>query len=60
YYSIPLYLRNIYPLYPLYNLLYIGGIKEHREDLRISSISLNANILKALVEECREKYLRDT
>ncbi|KAJ5644222.1 P-loop containing nucleoside triphosphate hydrolase protein [Penicillium longicatenatum] len=36
------------------------AVKEHREDLRISSIGLNANILKALVEECREKYLRDT
>ena len=35
-------------------------VKEHREDLRISSIGLNANILKILIEECREKYLKDT
>ncbi|KAJ5394738.1 P-loop containing nucleoside triphosphate hydrolase protein [Penicillium cosmopolitanum] len=35
-------------------------VKEHREDLRISSIGLNANILKSLIEECREKYLKDT
>ncbi|KAJ6096610.1 P-loop containing nucleoside triphosphate hydrolase protein [Penicillium sp. IBT 16267x] len=36
------------------------AVKEHREDLRISSIGLNANILKSLIEECREKYLKDT
>jgi chaperone BCS1 len=35
-------------------------VKEHREDLRISSIGLNANILKSLIEECREKYIKDT
>jgi chaperone BCS1 len=35
-------------------------VKEHREDLRISSISLNANILKILIEECREKYIKNT
>ncbi|KAJ5703246.1 P-loop containing nucleoside triphosphate hydrolase protein [Penicillium malachiteum] len=35
-------------------------VREHREDLRISSIGLNANILKSLLEECREKYLKDT
>ena len=35
-------------------------IKEHREDLCISSSGLNANILKSLIEECREKYLKDT
>ncbi|KAJ5993342.1 P-loop containing nucleoside triphosphate hydrolase protein [Penicillium sp. IBT 35674x] len=35
-------------------------VKEHREDLRISSIGLNANILKSLIEECREKYLKGT
>lgn len=35
-------------------------IKEHREDLRISSISLNTKILKSLIEECREKYIKDT
>lgn len=36
------------------------AVKEHREDLRISSVGLNANILKTLIEECREKYLKDT
>ncbi|KAJ6021257.1 P-loop containing nucleoside triphosphate hydrolase protein [Penicillium herquei] len=36
------------------------AVKDHREDLRISSIGLNANILKTLIEECREKYLKDT
>ncbi|KXL49183.1 hypothetical protein M433DRAFT_548230 [Acidomyces richmondensis BFW] len=35
-------------------------VKEHREDLRISSIGLNANVLKSLIEECREKYIKDT
>ncbi|KAJ5240024.1 hypothetical protein DTO027B5_4654 [Paecilomyces variotii] len=35
-------------------------VKEHREDLRISSIGLNANILKILIEECREKYIKNT
>ena len=35
-------------------------VKERREDLRISSIGLNANILKSLIEECRERYLKDT
>ncbi|KAJ6105168.1 P-loop containing nucleoside triphosphate hydrolase protein [Penicillium sp. IBT 18751x] len=35
-------------------------VKEHREDLRISSIGLNANILKSLIEECRERYLKGT
>lgn len=35
------------------------AVKEHREDLYISSISLNANILKDLIEECREKYLKN-
>ncbi|CAI7626047.1 unnamed protein product [Penicillium pancosmium] len=35
-------------------------VKEHREDLRISSIGLNPNILKSLIEECREKYLKGT
>ncbi|CAI7622361.1 unnamed protein product [Penicillium manginii] len=35
-------------------------VKEHREDLRISSIGLNAKILKSLIEECREKYLKGT
>lgn len=35
------------------------AVKEHREDLYISSIGLNANILKDLIEECREKYLKN-
>lgn len=35
-------------------------VKERREDLRISSIGLNANILKSVIEECRERYLKDT
>ncbi|KAJ5640281.1 uncharacterized protein N7484_008143 [Penicillium longicatenatum] len=36
------------------------AVKEHRENLHISSIGLNANILKSLIEECREKYLKGT
>ncbi|KAJ6163943.1 P-loop containing nucleoside triphosphate hydrolase protein [Penicillium chermesinum] len=35
-------------------------VKEHREDLRVSSIGLNASVLKTLIEECREKYIKDT
>ncbi|KAJ5701395.1 P-loop containing nucleoside triphosphate hydrolase protein [Penicillium malachiteum] len=46
--------------YKGYLLILHYAIKEHQEDLRISTISLNTNILKALVEECCEKYLKDT
>ncbi len=35
------------------------AVKEHREDIYISSIGLYPNILKELVEECRKKYLND-
>ncbi|KAJ5902835.1 P-loop containing nucleoside triphosphate hydrolase protein [Penicillium taxi] len=35
-------------------------VKEHREDLRISFVGRNANILKDLIEECQEKYFEDT
>lgn len=33
------------------------AVKDHREDIRISSIGLYPNILKELIEECRGKYL---
>lgn len=33
------------------------AVKDHREDIYISSIGLYPNILKELVEECRESYL---
>ena len=46
--------------YKGYLLVLHYNVKEHREDLRISSISLNANIVKSLIEECREKYLKNT
>ncbi|KAJ5183265.1 hypothetical protein N7492_000881 [Penicillium capsulatum] len=35
------------------------AVKDHREDIYISSIGLYPNILKELVEECRGKYLNN-
>lgn len=40
-------------------LILYCAVKEHREELRISSIRLNSTILKDLIEECREKYLKE-
>ncbi|KAJ5882358.1 uncharacterized protein N7529_001030 [Penicillium soppii] len=49
-----------------YDMLYKGhllilhcAIKDHREDIYISSISLYPNILKELVKECRRTYLNN-
>lgn len=35
------------------------AVKDHREDIYISSIGLYPNILKQLVEECRGNYLNN-
>ncbi|KAJ5111795.1 hypothetical protein NUU61_001425 [Penicillium alfredii] len=35
------------------------AVKDHREDIYISSIGLSPNILKELVEECRGTYLNN-
>ncbi|GLA67401.1 hypothetical protein AtubIFM54640_010719 [Aspergillus tubingensis] len=50
----PLYSCNTTPPLPPPNVN-----SKHREELRISSIGLNATILKDLMEECREKYLKE-
>ncbi|KAJ5086504.1 P-loop containing nucleoside triphosphate hydrolase protein [Penicillium alfredii] len=49
------YSLGIFVLFARYTARYFCDI-----DLRISSISLNTNILKSLIEECREKYLKGT
>ncbi|OJJ42059.1 hypothetical protein ASPZODRAFT_20822 [Penicilliopsis zonata CBS 506.65] len=51
--------RSFYFWYRGHFLILYCAVKEHREDLRISSIGLNANILKDLIEECREQYLKE-
>ncbi|KAJ5593268.1 hypothetical protein N7537_010172 [Penicillium hordei] len=57
------YIRELDRSFPFWYkghlLILYYAVKDHREDIYISSISLYLNILKQLIKEYRENYLNN-